>query len=175
MIYWVEYFLVFVLVNDFIVVAIFVLQHKIRSSRPIIRFCLRSVIHPFFIQTTPLTYFDLMLYFIHQRKIRIEMIFIETPIFTEDVKELLSDDEYAELQKYLVDNPLAGDVIQQTGGLRKVRWSSQGKGKRGGVRVIYYYVTPASQIRFLLIYKKGVQDDLTVDQKKTLRQLNERW
>ena len=47
------------------------------------------------------------------------MIFIETPIFTEDVKELLSDEEYAEFQKYLADNPLAGDVIQQTGGLTK--------------------------------------------------------
>ncbi|CZG73141.1 TPA: hypothetical protein ACJT8G_000869 [Legionella pneumophila] len=49
------------------------------------------------------------------------MIFIEIPIFTEDVKELLSDEEYAEFQEYLADNPLAGDVIQQTGGLRKVR------------------------------------------------------
>ena len=82
------------------------------------------------------------------------MIFIEIPIFTEDVKELLADEEYAEFQEYLADNPLAGDVIQQTGGLRKVRWSFQGKGKRGSVRIIYYYVTPASQIRLLLIYKK---------------------
>lgn len=103
------------------------------------------------------------------------MIFIETPIFTEDVIELLTDDEYAEFQKYLVDNPLAGDVIQQTGGLRKVRWSAQGKGKRSGVRVIYYHVTVDSQIRLLLIYKKGIQDDLTTEQKKILRQLNERW
>ncbi len=70
---------------------------------------------------------------------------------------------------------MAGDVIHQTGGLRKVRWSAQGKGKRGGVRVIYYHVTSASQIRLLLIYKKGIQDDLTQDQKKALRQLNERW
>ncbi|MFO2969491.1 hypothetical protein SCN92_13420 [Legionella pneumophila serogroup 1] len=103
------------------------------------------------------------------------MIFIETPIFTEDVKELLSDDEYAKFQEYLADNPLAGDVIQETGGLRKVRWLSQGKGKRSGVRIIYYYVTSTSQIRLLLIYKKGIQDDLTADQKKILRQLNERW
>lgn len=49
------------------------------------------------------------------------MIFIETPIFTEDSLQLLSDDEYMEFQKYLVENPLAGDVIQQTGGLRKIR------------------------------------------------------
>ena len=103
------------------------------------------------------------------------MIFIETTIFTEDVKELLSDDEYTEFQRYLADNPLAGDVIQQTGGLRKVRWLCQGKGKRGGVRIIYYYVTSASQIRLLLIYKKGIKDDLTAEQKKQLRQLNERW
>lgn len=103
------------------------------------------------------------------------MIFIETPIFTEDVLELLSDEEYADFQKYLANNPLAGDVIQQTGGLRKVRWSAQGKGKRGGVRVIYYNITADSQIRLILIYKKGVQDDLTAGQKKMVRQLNERW
>lgn len=103
------------------------------------------------------------------------MIFIETPVFTEDVINLLSDEEYAEFQKYLANNPLAGEVIQQTGGLRKVRWSAQGKGKRGGVRVIYYHVTADSQIRLILIYKKGIQDDLTAEQKKMLRQLNERW
>ncbi|WP_395947295.1 hypothetical protein [Caedibacter taeniospiralis] len=104
-----------------------------------------------------------------------KLIFIETDIFTEDVKALLSDDEYAEFQSYLAENPLIGDVIQQTGGLRKVRWSTKGKGKRGGVRVIYYYVLPDSQIRLLLIYQKGKQDDLTPEQKKILRQLNERW
>ena len=103
------------------------------------------------------------------------MIFIETHIFTEDVKELLSDDEYANFQKHLAENPLAGDVIQQTGGLRKVRWAAGGKGKRGGVRVIYYYVLPDSQIRLLLVYKKGKKDDLTAEQKQALRQLNERW
>jgi len=103
------------------------------------------------------------------------MIFIETPIFTEDVLNLLSDEEYAEFQKYLAANPLAGDVIQQTGGLRKIRWSAQGKGKRSGVRVIYYHLTVDSQIRLMLIYKKGIQDNLTEEQKKMLRQLNERW
>jgi mRNA-degrading endonuclease RelE of RelBE toxin-antitoxin system len=103
------------------------------------------------------------------------VIFIETPIFTEDLLNLLSDEEYAELQKYLANNPLAGDVIQSTGGLRKVRWAAGGKGKRGGVRIIYYHVTPDSQIRLLLIYKKGIQDDLTTEQKKILRHINERW
>ena len=103
------------------------------------------------------------------------MIFNETPVFTEDLLELLSDEEYAEFQCYLADNPLAGELIQQTGGLRKVRWSAQGTGKRGGVRVIYYHVTVDFQIRLILIYKKGIQDDLSVEQKKILRQLNERW
>ena len=103
------------------------------------------------------------------------MIFIETPIFTEDLRSLLSDDEYTEFQKYLANNPLAGDVIQSTGGLRKVRWAAGGKGKRAGVRIIYYHVTPDSQIRLLLIYKKGVQDNLTTEQKKILRHINERW
>lgn len=51
------------------------------------------------------------------------MIFIETPIFTEDILELLSDGEHADFQNFLADNPLAGYVIQQTGGLRKIRWS----------------------------------------------------
>ena len=103
------------------------------------------------------------------------MIFIETPIFTEDLKGLLSDDEFSEFQKFLTNNPAAGDVIQQTGGLRKVRWAANGKGKRGGVRVIYYHITADCQIRLLYIYRKGVQDDLTEEQKKILRKLNERW
>jgi hypothetical protein len=54
------------------------------------------------------------------------MLFIETPVFTEDVKELLSDDEYREFQQFMADNPGWGDVIQNTGGLRKVRWAAKG-------------------------------------------------
>jgi mRNA-degrading endonuclease RelE of RelBE toxin-antitoxin system len=103
------------------------------------------------------------------------MIFIETPVFTADLNELLTDDEYAEFQQYLADNPRSGDVIQDTGGLRKIRWTSNGKGKRGGVRVIYYHLNADAQIRLLLIYKKGVQDNLTEKQKKILRKLNEGW
>lgn len=68
-----------------------------------------------------------------------------------------------------------GDLIQQTGGLRKVRWSAIGKGKSGGVRIIYYYVKANMQIRLLLIYRKGIQDNLTEQQKKVLCKLNERW
>lgn len=104
-----------------------------------------------------------------------QVVFIETQIFTGELKKLLSDDEYIALQRFLSEQPLAGDVIQDTGGLRKIRWHAQGKGKRGGVRVIYYYVMSYSQIRLLLIYQKGKKDDLTAAQKKILKQLNQRW
>ena len=103
------------------------------------------------------------------------MIFIETPIFTADLNQFLTDDEYTEFQQYLAGNPRSGDVIQDTGGLRKIRWASNGKGKRGGVRVIYYHLNADAQIRLLLIYKKGIQDNLTEKQKKILRKLNEGW
>ncbi|OEC32719.1 hypothetical protein SAMN05216600_11821 [Pseudomonas cuatrocienegasensis] len=103
------------------------------------------------------------------------MIFIETPIFTDDVKALLSDDEYRAFQQFMAQNPQAGDVITETGGLRKVRWKLEGGGKRGGVRVIYFHVVAASQIRLVMIYQKGVKDDLTKDEKKALRKIIERW
>ncbi|HWT69470.1 MAG TPA: type II toxin-antitoxin system RelE/ParE family toxin [Pseudomonas sp.] len=103
------------------------------------------------------------------------MIFIETPIFTEDVAQLLSDEEYREFQNSLAETPDMGDVIQGTGGLRKVRWGANGKGKRGGVRVIYYHVVSAYQIRLILIYQKGAQDNLSEAEKKVLRNINKGW
>jgi hypothetical protein len=66
-------------------------------------------------------------------------------------------------------------VIQGAGGLRKVRWSAPGSGKRGGVRVIYFHVAADAQVRLLLIYRKGVKDDLTAAEKRTLRRLNQDW
>lgn len=96
------------------------------------------------------------------------------PIFTEDVKQLLSDEEYAALQEHMALHPEAGAVIQGTGGLRKIRWSAGGKGKSGGVRVIYYHLTLSAQIRMILIYRKGIKDDLTPKEKEALRKLNER-
>lgn len=69
-----------------------------------------------------------------------------------------------------------GDVIQGTGGLRKMRWSaSPAGGKRGGVRVIYFHVVAQAQVRLLLIYRKGIKDDLTAKEKKVLRKLNADW
>lgn len=103
------------------------------------------------------------------------MIFIESPVFTADVKELLSDEEYAALQAYLACRPDAGDLLTQTGGLRKVRWTCQGRGKRGGTRVIYYHVVAQAQIRMILIYRKGIKDDLAPKEKAVLRKMNEDW
>ena len=103
------------------------------------------------------------------------MVFIETPIFTADVRVLLSDEAYARLQEHLVHQPNAGNVITGTGGLRKMRWTSAGKGKRGGSRVIYFHAVAQSQIRMLLIYRKGIKDDLTPKEKTVLRKINAEW
>lgn len=90
-------------------------------------------------------------------------------------KGTVSDEEYAALQAYLVRRPDAGDLIRQTGSLRKVRWTAEGRGKRGGTRVIYYHVIAQAQIRMILIYRKGTKDDLTPKEKTVLRKLNEEW
>lgn len=103
------------------------------------------------------------------------MVLVESSVFTELVSELLDDDEYAAFQTWLVANPRAGSVIQGTGGLRKVRWSAVCTGKRGGVRVIYYYLDELAQLRLLLIYRKGIKDDLSASEKTVLRDIKARW
>ena len=100
------------------------------------------------------------------------MIFIETSIFTRLVQDLLADDEYRQLQLALIGQPDLGPVIQGGGGLRKVRWALPGRGKSGGVRVIYYLVTQ-DRILMVFIYPKGKQDDLTAEQLKRLRRIIE--
>jgi len=103
------------------------------------------------------------------------MIIIETPIFTRLIKELMSDDEYRALQEALIQQPGLGSVIKSSGGLRKVRWSLEGSGKSGGVRVIYYWVVDKEHIRMVYTYSKGKQENLTQAQLKALRQVVERW
>lgn len=99
------------------------------------------------------------------------MIFIETPVFTRQIKALVEDEEYRLLQLRLVANPDAGDLIPRSGGLRKIRVGVTGRGKRGGARVIYYWVTARSQIYMLLAYAKNAQEDLSEQQLRTLRAL----
>lgn len=103
------------------------------------------------------------------------MIFIETPTFTRLIQELMDDEDYARFQTELAGAPESGDVIEGTGGLRKIRVALPGRGKRSGARVIYYYLSSASQIVLLLAYPKNAQDNLTSTQKKGLRAIIENW
>ena len=100
---------------------------------------------------------------------------IELPIFSKYREDYLDDHEYSKLQELLVNNPTSGDLIQGTGGLRKLRYgdSSRGKGKRGGLRIIYYWWVNAYQIFLFTIYNKNEMTDLSHDQKKKLKELLE--
>ena len=95
----------------------------------------------------------------------------ETSVFTKQITGLISDEDYRDLQRVLVINPLAGAVIKNSGGLRKLRWRIAGKGKSGGIRVIYYYVTADNKIFMLVAYEKSKKDDLTQKQLRNLRKL----
>ena len=99
------------------------------------------------------------------------MLFIETPIFTKLVTDLIPDDEYRKIQLALLLRPEAGKIIRGSGGLRKMRWKSVSSGKRGGLRIIYFRDVPEDRIYMLLIYKKSKQEDLTPNQLKILRHL----
>lgn len=101
------------------------------------------------------------------------MLIVETPVFTRRVIKLISDESYRALQQALVANPELGDIIRQSGGLRKVRWTRAGRGKRGGVRAIYYWTPTHNVLLMLLIYGKNEQDDLTHEQLRMLRSLVE--
>lgn len=101
------------------------------------------------------------------------MLIVETSVFTKQVQRLLSDEDYRLLQAELVTRPDLGVVIPQSGGLRKVRWGYQGQGKRGGTRVIYYWAVSQEHLLMLLMYPKNVQDNLSPDQLRLLRQMVE--
>ena len=99
------------------------------------------------------------------------MIFIETPIFTEDITEMLSDEEYTKLQLFLTEYPESGKVIHGSGGFRKLRWKLENKGKSGGVRLIYYLYKSDEVIYMIYVYKKSEKEDLTQSQIKQLRKV----
>jgi len=102
------------------------------------------------------------------------MVIIETPIFTRRIQAILSDEEYRLLQIHLVKKPDVGKVIPGSGGLRKLRWSARGHGRRGGIRVIYFWFTSKDTILLLFTYSKSEQDDLTSEQLRQLRKVIER-
>ena len=103
------------------------------------------------------------------------MLFIETPVFTKRAKSLLDDEAYRALQLKLMGTPEAGDLIEGTGGLRKIRVAAKGHGTRGGARVIYYHFVSASQLAMLYIYPKNEEQELSSANRSALRTIIENW
>ncbi len=99
------------------------------------------------------------------------MEFIEAPAFTRYVDQYLADEEYRQLQNQLANNPELGVVMPGTGGFRKLRWADpkRGKGRRGGLRIIYYYFLADLQIWLMTIYDKDEASDLSPKVKKALK------
>jgi hypothetical protein len=102
------------------------------------------------------------------------MVFIETSIFTRQVRSLISDDHLRALQQWLAAYPAAGNLVKGTGGCRKLRWMIAGKGKRGGIRVIYYWMREQDQILMLFAYSKSSSADLSAEQIEVLGKLVKR-
>jgi hypothetical protein len=99
------------------------------------------------------------------------MEFVETPVFTRQVTALLSDDAYRGLQNDLAEMPDRGDLIKGGGGIRKVRCAQEGRGKSGGIRVIYYWIRDDHRIYMLLAYPKSKKDTLSDRETAILAQL----
>ena len=99
------------------------------------------------------------------------MIVLETRVFTRLIDGLLDPEEFREFQLELVARPMAGSLIQGTGGLRKIRWAGSSRGKRGGIRVIYYYHSPTQRILLLFAFAKNERSDLTPQQRILLRRI----
>jgi len=96
------------------------------------------------------------------------LLFVETKLFTQLVKEYLSDEEYGELQQFIMKNPEVGRIIRGGGGVRKIRWAREGMGKSGGVRTIYYWAKARDQVYMLTMYSKSEKENID---KKTLAQI----
>lgn len=102
------------------------------------------------------------------------MVFVETSLFTKLLGDYLDDDGYRALQSHLIERPDAGALIKASGGVRKVRWRSGGKGKSGGVRIIYYWAKADEQTFMLTLYGKGEKENLSAaDLKRIVKLLAE--
>ena len=99
--------------------------------------------------------------------------FIETTMFTRQIKQIATDDELKELQKLLIESPDKGDLIRQTGGLRKIRMATGTQGKSGSARVIYFLAT-AEVIYLVMAYPKSTKDSITDAEKAELKKLTQR-
>ncbi len=105
-----------------------------------------------------------------------KLVFIESPGFTRLLPKYIDEKSYLELQNALMENPKLGDVMPGTGGFRKVRWQDprRDKGKRGGLRVTYYYLTADHQIWFFTVYNKAEVTDLSPEDKRLLKKAIQR-
>jgi hypothetical protein len=103
----------------------------------------------------------------------VKALFVELPALQRHRSEYFDDESFLALQEALVADPEAGDVIRDTGGLRKVRFadSRRGKGKRGGLRIIYYWWAPGCQFWLFTLCGKGEVSDLTAEQRKVVREV----
>ncbi len=99
------------------------------------------------------------------------MTVIETPGYLDDIEGVLNEGEAAQLVDYLANNPESGDLIPNTGGVRKLRWGAKGKGKRGGARVIYYYYNDDIPLFTLAAYAKNEKINLSAREKSDLKKL----
>jgi hypothetical protein len=102
----------------------------------------------------------------------VKLVFFETPVFSRLLPDYLDDEGYRALQRTLLASPDVGDVMPGTGGFRKLRWEDarRGKGRRGGLRIIYYLLTADCQVWFFTIYDKDEAADLSGDEKHALKQ-----
>src|ERR1700674_5326139 len=99
------------------------------------------------------------------------IVVAETPLFTRQGDEVWDNAERETFVNFIAGDPEAGDVIPETGGVRRLRWSRGGTGKRGGVRVIYFYHDAERPLYLLLVYAKARRENLTPDEKKSVRKL----
>ena len=98
---------------------------------------------------------------------------VETSVFSRRAEKILSTDERESLVDYLASHPEAGDVMEDLSGIRKVRFAAKGKGKSGGVRVIYFFQTEATPLYALMIYAKNEKSDLSGEDRKAMRAIVE--
>jgi hypothetical protein len=95
----------------------------------------------------------------------------ETPLFVRQANEVWDDREREAFVEFIAQNPEEGELIPETGGVRKIRWTRPGSGKRGGTRVIYFYHSRERPLYLLMVYAKARQEDLTAEEKKVVRKL----
>ena len=93
------------------------------------------------------------------------------PLFNKRAKDLLTEEERDEIVSYLASNPDKGDIVKDTGGVRKLRWARKGAGKRGGYRIIYYFHSESRPVFAITLYGKNEKENLTDEEKREMRKL----